>query len=125
MDQFIIYLGEFIIDCLTISSLHISAYIGVYAWEQHIKQPLLIDLCMTLDLSQCNDHLDKTVDYALLCEEITLFVESKPFHLIETVAEEVALLVKKKYPGIHHLKISVSKPKAIKNAANVMVTLER
>lgn len=116
---------SYTIDTLTISALQIKARIGVYAWEQHIMQPLLLDLVIPLDLQSCHDTLANTLDYADVCAGITDLVESKSFTLIETVAEEVAAFVKTKYPLVSTLKISVSKPKAVKNAGNITVTLER
>lgn len=88
-------------------------------------QPLLLDLVIPLDLQSCHDTLANTLDYADICASITDLVESKSFTLIETVAEEVAVFVKTKYPLVSTLKISVSKPKAVKNAGNITVTLER
>ena len=116
--------GVHIIDLLIISALHIHAKIGIHQWEQAILQPILIDLSIPLDLRECNDTLSNTIDYAQLCQDITQYVESKSFKLIETLAEEVVHLLQEKY-AIKALTISVSKPKAVKNAGNIMVTLER
>ncbi len=113
------------IDTLTISALQVKTRIGVYAWEQHILQPLLLDLVISLDLRACQDMLANTLDYADICANITDLIESKSFTLIETVAEEVAVFLKAKYANITALKISVSKPKAVKNAGNVTITIER
>lgn len=113
------------IDMLTISGLQILAKIGVYAWEQQILQPLLLDLSIPLDVKHCDDDLANTVDYAELCRGITNLVTSKPYALIETVAEDVAQFVKTSYPMVEKLKITVSKPKAVSHAANVSISIER
>jgi dihydroneopterin aldolase len=111
-------------DQLNITGLSVSTKIGAYAWEQRINQRLLIDITLSLDVSNCLDDLDKTIDYAALCQKVTAFVESKSFVLIETVAEEVAQLIKESYL-IEHVTIRVSKPHAVKNANNVSITVIR
>lgn len=111
-------------DTLIIKSLSVSTKIGVYAWEQRIKQQLLIDINLTADFSVCQDDLNNTIDYAALCGQITQFVESKSFKLIETVANEVADLIKQNFK-IEQITVGVSKPHAIKNAANIQVIIQR
>lgn len=81
-------------DTLNIKALNVSTKIGVYAWEQRILQQLLIDISIDTDFSDCQEDLGKTVDYEALCKNVTLYVESKSFQLIETVANEVAELIK-------------------------------
>ena len=112
-------------DNLTITGLQISTRVGVYPWEQHILQPLLLDISLPLDTQACHDQLDNTVDYAKLTQAITQLLESKSFQLIETVAEETAQLIHQAYPQVPTVKITVSKPKALKNAHNVGITIER
>lgn len=111
-------------DTLNIKALNVSTKIGVYAWEQRINQQLLIDISINSDFSSCEDCLDNTVDYAALCEKVTEFVASKSFQLIETVAQEVALLIKEQFK-VNQVTISVSKPHAIKNAGAIQVSLTR
>lgn len=112
------------IDTLHISALSITTRIGVHAWEQRISQKLLLDINIPIDLSDCNNDLANTIDYDALCQCVTTFVESNAFTLIETVAEQVASLIKETFK-IALLTVSVSKPHAIKNAGNVCVTITR
>jgi dihydroneopterin aldolase len=51
-------------------------------------------------------------------------VEGNTFKLIETVAEHVAGLIKEKF-AVKQVKISVSKPHAVKNAGNVCIIINR
>lgn len=109
-------------DLLTISALKVKTHIGVHAWEQRILQTLLLDIEIPIDISNCNGELNKTIDYDTLCGNITTFVESNAFALIETVAEQVAQKIKLEYL-VSSVKVSVSKPHAVKNAGNVCVTV--
>lgn len=113
-----------IMDTLNITALSVATKIGVHLWEQRINQRLLIDLSISTDFSSCQDTLTNTIDYDALCQAVTLYVESKSFQLIETVANEVAELIQKDFK-VTKLTVAVSKPHAIKNAGNVQVVVNR
>jgi len=112
------------VDSLQIKALAVSTRIGVYNWEQKISQRLLLDITIPADFSACEDRLDTTIDYDKLCQQVTHFVESNAFQLIETVANQVAQLIKTEF-HLQQVTVSVSKPCAIKNAADVRVTVTR
>lgn len=113
-------------DTLNIKGLKVSTKIGVYAWEQRINQQLLVDISMDADFSNCQEDLSKTIDYAALSAEICLYVESKSFQLIETVANEVAHLIQQKVQlSLTQLTVGVSKPHAVKNAENIQIIIRR
>lgn len=111
-------------DMLQIKALSVKTHIGVYAWEQRILQQLLLDINLHIDLTHCNNELANTIDYNQLCARITSFLEANSFTLIETVAEQIAQLIKDEFK-VEKLSLSVSKPHAIKNAGNICVTINR
>ncbi|WP_392536473.1 dihydroneopterin aldolase [Legionella sp. 227] len=111
-------------DTLNIKALNVSTKIGVYAWEQRILQQLLIDISIDTDFSDCQEDLSKTIDYEALCKNVTLYVESKSFQLIETVANEVADLIKRQF-SVSQVTVGISKPHAIKNAGTIQVVVRR
>jgi dihydroneopterin aldolase len=111
-------------DKLQITALSVMTHIGVHDWEQRILQQLMLDIQLPIDVTTCDDQLTNTIDYDQLCHQVTEFVESTAFSLIETVAERVAQLIKTEFK-VKTLIISVSKPHAIKNARNISVTIER
>ncbi|KTD40397.1 dihydroneopterin aldolase [Legionella parisiensis] len=117
-------LVEITLDTLIIKALNVSTKIGVYEWEQRINQQLLIDISIDTDFSACQEDLTKTIDYEALCSSVTLYVESKSFQLIETVANEVADLIKKQFK-VSQITVGISKPHAIKNTANIQVVARR
>jgi dihydroneopterin aldolase len=112
------------LDYLHIKGLRVATRIGVYAWEQQISQPLLLDISIPADFSTCEDQLANTIDYGRLCQQVSSYVEANAFQLIETVAERVAQLIKTEFK-IKELTVSVSKPQAIKNATTIQVTVSR
>ena len=111
-------------DTLNIKALNIRAKIGVHAWEQRINQQLLLDISIESDFSACQENLANTLDYSALCQRVTNFVESKPFQLIETVADEVARLIQQEFK-VGTIMVAVSKPHAVKNAGNIQVVVNR
>lgn len=111
-------------DRIEILGLTIATTVGIYAWEKRIIQRLLLNIVIPTDLTGCADDITKTIDYSKLAELVTTFVESNSFNLIETVADNVATLIKKEF-NLHQVTVSVSKPHAIKNAADVRVYVTR
>ena len=113
-------------DRVFIEELTVFAQIGVYDWEQQIKQKLVFDLEMAWDCKQAaeTDYVAYCLNYAEVSQVIIDYVESKPFLLIERVAYEVADLLESRYQ-LQGLKIKLSKPKAVAQARNVGVLIVR
>ncbi|BBE91110.1 dihydroneopterin aldolase [Haemophilus influenzae] len=113
-------------DRIFIEELTVFAQIGVYDWEQQIKQKLVFDLEMAWDCKQAaeTDDVEYCLNYAEVSQVIIDYVESKPFLLIERVAYEVAELLELRYQ-LQGLKIKLSKPKAVAQARNVGVLIVR
>ena len=112
-------------DTLDITALRLKTYIGVHAWEQRILQEIRLDIQISIDLSDVNDDLSRTLDYSKLCELVRQFVESNSFSLIETLACDVASLIKKHVAPNQRLILCVSKPHAIPYAGNISITVRR
>jgi dihydroneopterin aldolase len=113
-------------DRVFIEELTVFAQIGVYDWEQQIKQKLEFDLEMAWDCKQAaeTDDVEYCLNYAEVSQVIIDYVESKPFLLIERVAYEVADLLESRYQ-LQGLKIKLSKSKAVAQARNVGVLIVR
>lgn len=113
-------------DRIFIEELIVFAQIGIYEWEQQIKQKLIFDIEMAWDSRKAaeTDDVKFCLNYAEVSEFIIHHVESKPFLLIERVANEVAALLQEKF-GIQWLRLKLSKPKAVAQAKNVGIIIER
>ncbi|NBI13855.1 dihydroneopterin aldolase [[Haemophilus] felis] len=113
-------------DRIFIEQLIVFAQIGVYEWEQQIKQKLIFDIEMQWDCEKASltDDLQFCLNYAAVSEAIIQYVESKPFLLIERVAYEVADLIQQQF-GVKWLRLKLSKPKAVAQASNVGIIIER
>ena len=113
-------------DRIFIESLTVYAQIGVYDWEQQIKQKLVFDLEMAWDSRKAaeTDDVAYCLNYAEVSEFIINYVQSKPFLLIERVANEVAEQLQSHF-SISWLRLKLSKPKAVAQAKNVGIIIER
>lgn len=113
-------------DKVSIVGLKIDATIGIFDWEQEILQPLVIELHMRWDNAKAarSGSIDDALDYAAVSNGVTELVQSRPWGLIEEVAEQVAAFVQTnfKVPG---LSVTVEKPTAVPTASSVGVTIVR
>ncbi|MFZ7175188.1 dihydroneopterin aldolase [[Pasteurella] aerogenes] len=113
-------------DRIFIEGLTVFAQIGVYDWEQQIKQKLVFDLEMAWDSEKAaqTDDVTYCLNYAQVSEFIIDYVQSKPFLLIERVAYEVAEALQQRF-AISWIKLKLSKPKAVAQANNVGIIIEK
>lgn len=111
-------------DHLSITGLKLSTRIGVYAWEQHINQTLLLDISCPIVLNKPHVTLAETLDYARLCQSVTAFVQARAFELIEHVAEQVAHLILTEF-SVPSVTLSVCKPFACANAQHIKLSITR
>ncbi|OOF69719.1 dihydroneopterin aldolase [Rodentibacter caecimuris] len=113
-------------DRILIEGLCVFAQIGIYDWEQQIKQKLIFDIEMQWDSRKAaeTDDVRYCLNYAEVSQFIINYVQSKPFLLIERVANEVATQLQQRF-AIPWLRLKLSKPKAIAQADNVGIIIER
>ncbi len=113
-------------DVVFIQGLNVLAQIGVYDWEQSIKQKLIFDLEMAFDTRKAaeTDDVSNCLNYAEVSAFVINYVQSKPFLLIERVANEVAEQLLAKFP-ITEIRLTLSKPTAVPEAKNVGVKIIR
>lgn len=113
-------------DTVFIQQLAVKTTIGVYDWEKKIKQQLLLDIEMSSDINNAaaSDHIDDTIDYAVVASTITQFIESRQFELIETVAQQCADIILNDFAA-SQVTITLQKPGAVENAQSVGVKITR
>jgi dihydroneopterin aldolase len=113
-------------DKIFIHALKAEAIIGIYDWERQVRQTVLIDLEFAADVRKAalTDSIDDTLNYKRVAKSILAFVERSQFHLIETLAEHVAMLVLDEF-GISWVRITLSKPGAVRSSRDVGVSIER
>ncbi len=80
-------------DEIHIAELEVRAHVGVPEEERAEAQRLEVSLTITPrnDFRGLGDDLARTVDYAAVCDAVRQFAGAKPFKLIETLANDLAV----------------------------------
>jgi len=113
-------------DIVFIEQLTVITTIGVYDWEQTIRQKLVFDVEMGWDnrKAAASDDVNDCLSYADVSNAIIEHVQPNRFALVERVAEEVAELLLQRFNS-PWVRIKVSKPGAVADALQVGVIIER
>ena len=113
-------------DVIFINNLTFDTIIGVLPHERIVKQPIIINLEVTVNtyIAACSQTLADTLDYADLASAITSLTQQAECLLVETLAQKIADLTLS-YSGASSVKVSVTKPDALANASGVGVKIVR
>ena len=113
-------------DKIFIHALKTEAIVGIFDWERQVKQTVLVDIEFGADIRKAalSDSIHDTLNYKRVAKRVMAFIEGSSFHLVETLAERIAMLVLEDF-GVAWVRISLSKPGAIRSSRDVGVVLER
>jgi 2-amino-4-hydroxy-6-hydroxymethyldihydropteridine diphosphokinase len=114
------------VDTIFLRALTTDAIIGIYDWERRVRQTVVIDLEIPCDVRKAAaaDHIEATLNYKKVAKRVLAFVEASNYHLVETLAEHVALMLLHEF-GLAWVKLTLNKPGAIRGARDVGVTIHR
>jgi dihydroneopterin aldolase len=114
------------VDKIFIHALKTEAIIGIFDWERQVRQTVLLDIEMSADIRKAalTDSIADTLNYKGVAKRVLAFVGASQFHLVETLAESVAMLILEEF-AISWVGIVLSKPGAVRSSRDVGVTLER
>lgn len=113
-------------DIVFIRDLRVDTIVGVYDWERQIKQTLVFDIDMATDIHRAaeTDNLQFAVNYHAVSLRVAAYVEAHHTALIETLAEEVAALIRTEFL-VPWVRLQLTKPNAVLGAKSVGVIIER
>jgi dihydroneopterin aldolase len=113
-------------DTIFIQGLKAEAIIGVYEWEHQVPQSLILDIEFNGDVHKAalTDSIHDTVHYHTVADRVLDFIAQQRFHLVETYAEHIAMLILEEF-GVEWVKLTIVKPGGVKVARGVGVTLKR
>lgn len=113
-------------DKIFLTELTTEAIIGFNDWERRVKQTVVIDVEIASDVrsAAAYDDINRTLNYKSVAKRILAFVGESQYHLIETLAEELARMLITEF-ALSWLRLSVHKPGAIRGSRDVGVTIER
>ena len=118
-------------DTIFISGVVIHARHGVMEHETEVGQRFVIDLELSVDLSESSrtDRLSDTVSYSNVVATATAAFKNTNYKLLERAAGAVADAILSHFPRIRAVKITVHKPHApiaaIFDDVGIMLTRSR
>jgi len=92
---------------IRIRDLETRCHVGVPDAERAEAQRLLLDIEFDAALGE-SDDIAATVDYFAVGELAREVAQSRPRHLIETVARDVAAVIRERFP-VQNLRVRVRK----------------
>ena len=113
-------------DKIFIHALKTETIVGIFDWERQVKQTVVMDIEFSADIAKAalSDSIDDTLNYKGVAKRVLAFVDESSFHLVETLAEHIAMLILEEF-GVTWVSITLSKPGAIRGSRDVGVMLER
>lgn len=113
-------------DKIFLNDLKIDTIIGIYDWERETLQTLSFDLEIDWDIraAAASDDIENTLDYGAIANTIVNFVEKSSYQLIETLAEDLCVLLLRDFP-IPKIKLTLSKPVALHGQNTARIVIER
>jgi len=113
-------------DIVFIRELQIETVIGIYDWERKIRQIISLDIDMAADIRQAakSDNIDDTLSYKTVAKRLIEFVEQSEYELVEALAEKICSIIIEEF-SVPWVKLSLSKPGAVRGSKAVGVIIER
>ena len=113
-------------NTIFVHELRVDTRIGVYVWEQHLPQALLIDLELALPSAKAfaSDDFADALDYAEVVKRIQAFAAHHPHKLLERFAEALAELLRSEF-GSPWVRVSVAKLAPVAGVKRLGVIIER
>ncbi len=113
-------------DTIFLTALKVETTIGIWDWEQKIKQTVVIDLEMGTDIRAAveSDNIEDALNYKLIAKRVQQFVADSSFQLVEALAGSIAEIILGEF-DVPWVQVRVNKPGAIRNAKDVGVLIRR
>lgn len=113
-------------DKIFLTALTTECIVGIWDWERKIKQPVVIDLEMAVDVRKgaATDRIEDTLDYKKVSKRVLQFVQASEFQLIETLTEKIAELIVREF-AVPWVKVRLNKQGAIRGSRDVGILIER
>lgn len=113
-------------DTVFIEELRVETIIGLYPWEEQVKQPLLISLEVNWDnrRAAATGDLQYGLDYAAVVKRVQSFALNHGHKLLESFAEDLAKALISEF-SIPSLVLRVAKTTVIPEARQVGISIER
>lgn len=121
-----VLLASTLMDKLFLRGFNLAVLIGVYEWERHAPQTVQLDIEIGLPVQRAaqSDDIHDTIDYAQVAEHIRTFIHGREFHLVETLAEQLAQLIFEHFNAVW-VQVTAAKPGVVPGIERVGVSIQR
>jgi dihydroneopterin aldolase len=111
-------------ETIHITNLRVNCVIGVNPHERIEEQPLIFNISFPADFGGAaqDDDLSWTVNYAEVAQEVRNFTREGKFHLLETLARQLATHICDRF-SVTELKLHIRKPAVIADSDGPAVSL--
>ena len=108
---------------INIENLRLRTTVGIYEWEQKVKQDIVINIEIEFDGTRAieEDAIEHTVDYKTVTKKIIAMVEDTKYNLIERISGDVVKLIMEDQK-VKRASVKVDKPGALRFTDSVSVT---
>ena len=115
-----------IMDIVYLHGIKLETVIGVWEWERHIKQTLLLDLDIGTDTSVAgqSDALEDTINYQAIAELVMDIAKQNSFALVEALAETISTRLLQDFP-VKWVRLRINKQGAVRGVKDVGIVIER
>ncbi len=100
-------------DCITLKGMRFHTFVGLLPHEEHVAQPLELDLTVWLSLRHVGetDSPGALLDYRRLYKMVSETVGASPHRLLEALCEKVAAQALDMEP-VERVRVAARKPHA-------------
>ena len=115
------------IGTVGLKGLQIECIVGILDHERKTPQTVLLDIELDYDFAPASgsEAIGDAVDYAAVALSVTEFVRRRAFRLIETMAEDTAMMLLAELTRVRTVRLEIRKPAALAAAACSFARLER
>ncbi len=87
-------------DTLILKGCRFSCAIGVTKEERALRQPIVMDIELTVDTARAteSDAIADTTDYLAVYEKVKALAEGEEVNLVETLGERVSRMIFASFP---------------------------
>jgi 7,8-dihydroneopterin aldolase/epimerase/oxygenase len=114
------------VNRIFINDLRIETRIGVYEWEQHLAQPLLLNLEFELPSAQVfsSDRFEDALDYTAVVKRLQALAADHTHKMLERFAEAIAEILCREF-GAPWASVRVCKLAPLAGVKQIGVAIER
>jgi dihydroneopterin aldolase len=113
-------------DKVYINGLQLYTLIGVYDFERHAKQRVIVDIELQINLQPAgrSDNVADTLDYGKIADRLADIADNASYQLLEALGEHMAKSILDEFPT-DAVSLTINKPDILDNVTAVGIKIMR